>query len=203
MYPIPFNNPTTYRGHSGVDFPVRRGTLIRASGPGQVTGRAWQSDRAGYSTIVRYDNGPAVLYAHQDDLTKVPAVGTRVVEGTVIGACGNTGNSTGPHVHMEIMTGAGAHTYNGIWKHFTSKRVVSASSAAKTARRVLRRGMVGEDVKSVQLHLKNVYPLYAGSLDVDSDFGPAVEAAVKEFQRRSGLDDDGVVGASTWAALNI
>ena len=203
MYPIPFNNPTTYRGHSGVDFPVRRGTLIRASGSGRVTGRAWQNDRAGYSTIVQYDNGPAVLYAHQDDLTKVPPVGSRVAEGTVIGACGNTGNSSGPHVHMEIMTGAGAHTYEGIWKHFTSKRVVSASPATKPSRRVLRRGMAGEDVKTVQIRLKNVYPLYAGNLVVDSDFGPAVEAAVKEFQYRSGLVADGIVGARTWAALNI
>lgn len=203
MLPIPFNNPTTYHGHSGVDFPVQRGTLIRASGNGRVTSRAWQNKRAGYSTIIQYDNGPSVLYAHQDNLHSVPSVGTRVTVGDIIGACGSTGNSTGPHVHMEIMTGAGAHTHDGVWKHFTSQRVVSLPSSSRPSRRVLRRGMVGDDVKAVQLRLKNVYPLYAGDLAIDSDFGPAVEKAVKEFQRRSGLVADGIIGDKTWTALNI
>lgn len=118
MLPLPFSNPTTYTAHSGVDFPVARGTIVRASGAGVVTYRGWRNDRAGYGVIVAYDNGPAVLYCHYDNLNNVPAVGSRVVHGTVIGACGNTGNSTGPHVHMEIMSGFGAGTYAGIWNYF-------------------------------------------------------------------------------------
>ena len=39
-------------------------------------------------------------------------------------------------------------------------------------------------------------------LDVDGDFGPLTEAAVKQFQRRTGREVDGVVGPKTWAALS-
>ena len=47
MLPIPFGNPSTYPGHSGVDFPQSSGTRIPASGNGTVTFRGWLNDRAG------------------------------------------------------------------------------------------------------------------------------------------------------------
>lgn len=109
MLPIPFGNPSTYPGHSGVDFPQSSGTRIPASGNGTVTFRGWLNDRAGYSTIVRYDGGPTVLYAHQPNVNAIPGVGSRVSLGSTIGAVDSTGNSTGPHLHMEIAEGSGAH----------------------------------------------------------------------------------------------
>lgn len=58
---------------------------------------------------------------------------------------------------------------------------------------LLRRGSTGTAVKAVQYELRN--------LDVDGDFGPKTEAAVRTFQSKHGLDVDGVVGPRTWAAL--
>jgi len=71
------------------------------------------------------------------------------------------------------------------------------------AGRNLARGSVGDDVARLQAHLKANYPLYAKKLVVDGSFGPATQAAVKEFQRRSGLSPDGSVGPLTRAALGL
>jgi hypothetical protein len=73
--------------------------------------------------------------------------------------------------------------------------------APSTDRPMIRRGSTGEVVRVLQSTLKRVYPSYAGHLGVDGNFGPLTEAAVKEFQRRSNLTADGIVGPRTWAAL--
>lgn len=68
---------------------------------------------------------------------------------------------------------------------------------------VLRSGSKGAAVATLQRELKTRYPAYAGRLKADGDFGPKTEAAVKEFQRRSGLVADGIVGPKTRAALGL
>lgn len=68
--------------------------------------------------------------------------------------------------------------------------------------RVLRRGTKGADVKRLQSEFNRVFPGYPGpKLVVDGDFGPTTEKHVREFQRRAGLTDDGVVGPKTRARL--
>jgi hypothetical protein len=58
----------------------------------------------------------------------------------------------------------------------------------------LRRGSVGNDVKTLQMRL---------AIGVDGSFGPVTEAAVVAFQRGAGLAPDGVVGPKTWAAMGL
>jgi len=65
---------------------------------------------------------------------------------------------------------------------------------------VLKQGSTGAQVKTVQTKLKN-WGYYTGS--VDGIFGPKTVAAVKYFQRKNGLTEDGVVGAKTAAAMGI
>lgn len=130
MLDMPFDNPATYKGHSGVDFGQPQGALVLASDEFIVTNRGWINDRAGYGVIVRYHNipdTPSVLYCHFKDMQYVPAVGYAGEYGEVIGTVGSTGNSTGPHLHMEIVGGAGAHTYEGIWNYFDRRKVVSVA----------------------------------------------------------------------------
>lgn len=120
--PIPFANHRTYVGHSGIDFAQPRGTLVRASGPG-VVGRRNHTVRGGNLVWIDYDGYPGVAYAHLDDYRDSPPVGTRVVEGTPICRVGNSGFSTGPHLHMEVN---GHATTAGFWRFFDPNRVVSA-----------------------------------------------------------------------------
>ncbi|KRE29857.1 N-acetylmuramoyl-L-alanine amidase [Mycobacterium sp. Soil538] len=69
---------------------------------------------------------------------------------------------------------------------------------------LLQRGSTGPQVAELQRRLKYAYAAYAGALDINGDFGPDTEAAVREFQRRTtGLEVDGIVGPATAAALRL
>lgn len=64
----------------------------------------------------------------------------------------------------------------------------------------LRRGDKGEVVRAAQI-LLNGRKCSVGAYGADGDFGPATEAAALAYQRRNGLDDDGIIGPATWASL--
>lgn len=121
--PIPFANPATYSGHSGVDYAQPRGTIFRASGPGTVA-LLGHNARGGYYIWVQYDNGSLVGYHHMDSHSGCPSVHTRVSEGTALGRVGNSGYSTGPHLHSEV---AGDTSTSGYWRHFDPARIVGQS----------------------------------------------------------------------------
>jgi peptidoglycan hydrolase-like protein with peptidoglycan-binding domain len=78
---------------------------------------------------------------------------------------------------------------------------VGGTGPIPAAHPVLRQGSTGDVVRMVQAFLRRVFPSYAGGLVLDGDFGPATGAAVREFQRRTGLGADGVIGPATWAKL--
>lgn len=87
------------RMHTGIDYAVGTGHPIKASGPGIVV---WAGPRGGYgnAVIIDHRNGLATLYAHQSRVNAT--VGQKVSAGQVIGFVGQTGMSTGPHLHFEV-----------------------------------------------------------------------------------------------------
>lgn len=87
------------RQHEGIDIAVPTGTPVRAAAPGRVVFAGWGG---GYGYLVSIDHGSGVVtrYAHNSRL--VVRVGQRVGRGQIVAYSGNTGNSTGPHVHFEI-----------------------------------------------------------------------------------------------------
>lgn len=126
MLPIPFGNPQTYAGHSGVDYPVGRGTIFRASGNGYVRGVAY-SERGGYYMYVKYDGYPAVGYHHMDAPSPYVTKGSKVSEGSPLGLVGSKGKkSSGPHLHSEV---EGYASTSGYWRFFDRNRVVGSAPA--------------------------------------------------------------------------
>lgn len=87
------------RFHEGMDFSAPVGTDIYATGNGTVTYSGWKQ---GYGQTIEIDHGfgYATRYAHCHKL--FARVGKKVRRGDVIALVGNTGKSTGPHVHYEV-----------------------------------------------------------------------------------------------------
>jgi murein DD-endopeptidase MepM/ murein hydrolase activator NlpD len=85
--------------HEGVDFPARVGTAIQATGDGVVKEAGWHQ---GYGKCVRISHGYGyeTWYAHMSSINV--RVGEKVKKGQKIGAVGDTGLSTAPHLHYEV-----------------------------------------------------------------------------------------------------
>lgn len=86
--------------HTGVDFAARKGTSILAYKSGTVTRASWNGNY-GMCIEIQHSNGEKTRYAHCSGYNV--SVGQTVSQGQVIGYVGSTGNSTGPHLHFEIM----------------------------------------------------------------------------------------------------
>jgi murein DD-endopeptidase MepM/ murein hydrolase activator NlpD len=112
--------------HTGVDIDADEGTPILAAGPGTVVSADWGlfsevpgniSDPYGQAVVVRHDFGYKgqplyTIYAHMSKIVAV--VGQHVEIGDVLGLVGDTGITTGPHLHFEVRLGDNTFysTYN-------------------------------------------------------------------------------------------
>lgn len=97
-------------GHNGLDFAVPIGTPVRAAHDGQVTNRA----EGPYGVHTTLEGATLrTLYGHLD--TAVLTTGEWVAEGAVLGTSGNTGNSTGPHLHLGLQIRGQPNPAYGDW----------------------------------------------------------------------------------------
>ena len=98
-------NPVTGQEqfHRGVDIAVPTGTTVLAAMDGTVTTATYDASYGNY-VVIEDSNGYCTKYAHMDTLSV--SAGQTVTHGTTIGTTGNTGSSTGSHLHIECL-------YNG------------------------------------------------------------------------------------------
>ena len=85
--------------HTGLDIGAPIGTPVKAAASGTVTFAGFKGSY-GYLLVISHGNGIETYYGHCSKL--YASVGQTVSQGEVVSAVGNTGNSTGPHLHLEI-----------------------------------------------------------------------------------------------------
>ncbi len=92
-----------WAGHAGLDVSMSEGAPVVASDRGTVTYASWAADSYfdyGNLIVINHGNGYETLYAHLSGIGVYP--GQVVQQGEYIGGTGNTGRSSGPHLHFEI-----------------------------------------------------------------------------------------------------
>ncbi len=98
------------RFHYGLDFRAAVGTRVMAMGSGTVMGTgdtdvACKGASFGKWVFIKYDNGLSSTYGHLSSITA--SKGDKVKSGTIVGYSGNTGSSTGPHLHVALYASDG------------------------------------------------------------------------------------------------
>ncbi len=88
--------------HTGVDYANRIGTPIVAAGNGTIINAGWDSGY-GRRIEIQHANGYVTTYNHLSNFARNIQPGARVRQGAIIGYVGNTGLSTGPHLHYEVI----------------------------------------------------------------------------------------------------
>lgn len=146
--------------------------------------------------------------SHTGIVYKVDSEKVYTIEGNTSGAAGVVANGGGVFkksyaLNYAKIVGYGRPLYDREEEGSSATTNTTTSKGESTVNielTVLRRGAKGEQVKALQrlLYAMN-YKL--GIPAIDGDFGAKTEAAVKAFQRKMGLVDDGIVGALTWTAL--
>ena len=93
-----------YESHNGADIDAARGSAVLAAKFGRVIQAGWNGGY-GISVMIAHDDGITTLYGHMDGCSV--SVGQTVSQGETIGICGNTGNSSGAHIHYTMYKNGG------------------------------------------------------------------------------------------------
>lgn len=106
IWPAPNHRITGFNwspdtNHSGVDIDGDLGQPVYAADSGVIVYAGWNNWGYGNVVVINHGNGWQSLYAHLD--TVAVGCGQSIFQGGVIGTIGSTGNSTGPHLHFEMM----------------------------------------------------------------------------------------------------
>lgn len=180
---------------------VAAGHTSNGVGPLQLTYFEYfpQAERQGLKLWVPYDN---------------MVFGLRLIKGYLGGSVSSNAINNAGQLYNSGHPG-GAPEYGkdvaakaARWKQLLTvapPKPVKKPATKPAALPVLKKGSRGAPVKAVQMFVLKVFPAYARPIKTsggaDGKFGPGTASVIKEFQHRSGLTPDGVIGPRTWAAL--
>ena len=106
-----YGDTITSAFHTGIDYGCPLGTMILASADGLVVYAGMDKTGYGRMVIVQHNNNCSTLYAHLSEI--FVHVNQNLKQSNIIGLSGNTGNSTGPHLHFQAR-----HLWNDFRTHF-------------------------------------------------------------------------------------
>lgn len=185
--------------HSGIDLVAFDGktshTDYIAAHSGGVVESVSYDDVSGHYVRIEVASGILMVYCHLKDKSALKK-GASVKKGDIIGYMGSTGRSTGAHLHFGIKK-------DGVWidpEPYLDKDYSKPEATVKIEMSILRKGSKGTQVKTLQ-RLLLAAGYFLGGYGADGDFGSATESAVRAFQGKNRLEEDGCVGQETWSKL--
>lgn len=164
--------------HTGIDFAMPEGTTLRSVGEGVIDKVFDGSNDIGRGLSVQFEDGTRAIYGHMNEVSV--KVGEHVKDGQIVGLSGDTGHSTGPHLHVGLKDAAGD------WLDPTpiGEHVVKNAGDLNVFERFMANGRVGDGIGDIPkysvwefLHEKVAEVTVGGAVDFISDLvaaGPFV-----------------------------
>lgn len=186
--------------HQGIDLVGKGYTCdyIVAYDDGTVTAAlntcSGSTPSMGNHVQLQHSDGSVTIYMHMKRGSVTVKVGDKVKRGQRLGYMGNTGNSTGAHLHFGLKVGG---------KYVNPLPYLQGGETVNVTLQAIQPGSKGEQVKTLQRLLNALG--YKGAdgrvLAVDGSMGPNSTHAMKAFQKAKKLHPDGVVKTKTWGAI--
>ena len=193
-----YGETVTSSFHTGIDYGCPMGTAILASSNGVIRYSGFDHTGYGYCVIIEHDATHATLYAHLSSL-RFMTVGRKVEQGEVIGYSGNSGNSTGPHLHFEART-----IWNNYASHFDPMKLPLISVDDTAAWKHPAKVLLGADDLGSEVYVSAPAGVYAHNPDFSSKkllfYGTPLTFTGKTMER------DGLIFCecqdTAWIAVN-
>ena len=189
--------------HTGVDFPAPVGARVVSMTGGRVIHAGWGGWGRAYGAHVIVDDGQGHRHGYMHLSRTTVTVGQQVTPGQQLGAVGVTGNTTGPHCHVESRRAP--FTYGA---DINPAGFFDTGGSASGGRPVvyvskLRPGQQDSDsVRHLQRRLNGVHLQGGRDLPVTGNFGDLTFAEVKKWQQKVAHDPpDGLLGPRQCALL--
>jgi murein DD-endopeptidase MepM/ murein hydrolase activator NlpD len=206
----PLTGKTSF--HNGIDVAMPVGTPLTAGADGEIVHKG-RSASAGFNLIIRHANNMHTVYYHLREPSHL-ALGARVKAGDRVAWSGNTGASTGPHLHYELRNSRAWGDTRDPMPHIVKSQNVGPivepqsgvpvtgqldrATIKELQRQLKARGQYGGLISGVMgPQTRRGLQTWAG-VTADGIFGPVTRRAV---QARLGVPVDGVWGVQTITAL--
>lgn len=137
-----------------------------------------------------------VMYAHLNTINV--KAGQTVNHDTVLGTVGKTGKATGVHLHLGLVDLYSGKYENPVWYDYTEAKVSSSYFGTKG---YFSFGDTHYNIGRIANFMRRVFPAYTDRRALGNYYGKYIQASIKEFQRRTGLEADGNIGLITLKKL--
>jgi murein DD-endopeptidase MepM/ murein hydrolase activator NlpD len=192
--------------HDGVDYatysvklnqyPIDNGVILSC-------GTDWKNAGAKYVWVSYPRLGVKMLHYHLDSI-KVKK-GQIVTTETVIGKTGKTGRATGVHLHLGLkkLTGNTFIDPEAWFKEYYTEPKPNKKDSKDflPERGYFKQGDVSPNIGKIAKFMRENFPSYTNKKALGNTYGKYLVKAIKEFQKRTGLEADGNIGAITLAKL--
>ena len=186
--------------HSGTDYGTNGKKIAQyAIEDGEILTATKAADGALYVWVKYPRLGVKMLHYHLDSI-KVKA-GQKVDKNTLLGYTGKTGKATGIHLHLGIKRLSGGDYIDPEKWAKNEYTAPPKKDSFLPARGYFKKGDVSENVGKIASFMYKHFPAYTSSKALGNTYGDNLIKAVKEFQKRTGLEPDGYFGEKTLKML--